>query len=405
MDNVIARQRVAMLLENNPYPQDIRVRREAEALVRAGHRVRVIAPRGAGQCRAETVAGVEVRRFRAPEVGTGARSLALELTVATVRLHAAALIELARGATTLHLHNPPDLLAGVGLIARLLGRRVVFDHHDLFAELVGEKSRARPLAAIARAGERSTFAVSDLVLSTNESLADIARTRGSMPADRVVVVRNGPPEAWLEQARPARSGALEDPRLVYVGAVSSQDGVQEVAEVLRLLSTVHGLPRARLTIVGDGPARMAVQAALCAAGVQSRVDWAGWIPVEEIPAHLAAADICIDPAPPSELNHRSTMIKIAEYMAAARPVVAYDLRETRSTLGDTGLLVTPGDPAALAAACARLARVPDERAALARAGSERAAGLTWECSEAALLEAYERLDRRPRRKRPAGGAR
>jgi len=380
-----------MLLENNPYPQDIRVRREAESLVRAGHRVRVVAPRRRGQCRAETLAGVEIRRFRAPEARSGAASIALEFLVAGVCLQLAALIELARGATVLHLHNPPDLLAGAGLLARLLRRRVVFDHHDLFPELVAEKAPGRALVAIARAGERGTFAVSDLVLTTNESMAEIARTRGCVRSDRVVVVRNGPPAAWLEQARPGRPGALRDPHLIYVGAISSQDGVQHVAELLRLLTGVHGLSGARLTIVGDGDARAEVELALAAAGATACVAWAGWVPVEQIPAQLAAADICIDPAGPSPLNHRSTMIKIAEYLTAGRPVVAFDLLETRRTLDGAGVVVAPGDIGALAAACARLAGDAAERAALSSAARERAASLTWEHSEQALLHAYERL--------------
>ena len=388
-----------MLLENNPYPQDIRVRREAEALARAGHTVRVVAPRAVGQSRTETIAGVAVRRFRAPEGRAGAASILLEYVVATLQLHSAAVRALAGGATTLHLHNPPDLLAGVGMLARLLGRRVVFDHHDLFAELVGAKGGGRALMTIARAAERCTFAVSDLVLSTNQSLAEIARTRGGVAEGRVVVVRNGPPAAWLRHATPIRPGRLDDPHLVYVGAISAQDGVQQLAEVLHLLIEVHGLRGARLTIVGDGDARPAVEHAVLHAGVRSSVDWVGWVPVEQIPAQLAAADICIDPAPPSSLNHRSTMIKVAEYLAAGRPVVAYSLLETTRTLAGAGVVVAPGDVVELAAACARLACDGSQRVELAAAARERAAALTWEHSERALLGAYEALS--PRR-RPAG---
>jgi len=388
------RQRIAMLLENNPYPQDVRVRREAEALAAAGHRVRVIAPRDAGQPRRETIASVEVRRFRAPLGGTGARSIAAEYAVAVPKLHLAALRELAGGATVLHLHNPPDLLVAAGLLARLLGRRVVFDHHDLFPELVAEKTGARALAALARAGERATFAVSSLVLATNESMALIARERGRVAPGRVAVVRNGPPAAWLDEPpAPARAGALSDPQLVYVGAVSSQDGVAGLAEVMRRLTGEHGLSGARLTIVGEGDAREPAAAAMRAASVEAHVRWLGWTQPAEVLGHIRAADICVDPAPPSPLNHRSTMIKIAEYMAAGRPVVAYDLTETRHTLGATGVLADPGEPAAFAAAIARLAGDGAARAALAAAARERAAELTWERSEEILLAAYDGLGR------------
>ena len=73
------RERITMLLENNPYPQDVRVRSEAESLARAGHSVEVVAPRGAEQPRRERVRGVDVIRFRLIDGGErGALGFALE---------------------------------------------------------------------------------------------------------------------------------------------------------------------------------------------------------------------------------------------------------------------------------------------------------------------------------------
>jgi len=120
---------------------------------------------------------VHVRRFRLPQ-GTGAASLVLEYLIAGAALHAAAVRELATGTDIVHLHNPPDMLFGLGALARALSRRVVFDHHDLFPELVVEKLGRGPWVGVARAAERATFAVANVVLSANESHARIARERG-----------------------------------------------------------------------------------------------------------------------------------------------------------------------------------------------------------------------------------
>src|SRR4051812_20970227 len=114
------RQRVTMLLENNAYPGDVRVRREAESLARAGHDVTVVAPRATGQPRLETVRGVKIRRFRVNDGGAGALGMLTEYTIANLALYGAAIRALARGATVLHFHNPPDTLFGVGLLARAL---------------------------------------------------------------------------------------------------------------------------------------------------------------------------------------------------------------------------------------------------------------------------------------------
>jgi glycosyltransferase involved in cell wall biosynthesis len=380
-----------MLLENNPYPADVRVRREAESLALAGHRVRVIAPRAPGQSRTEVVDGVEVRRFRLPAGRGGAPGFVLEYLVGSLALNAAALRELAGGAGVLHLHNPPDTLFPAAFAARLLGRGVVFDHHDLFPELVEARYGPGPLVRLARAAERATFRSAGAVIAANESGAEVARGRGHVPAGSVTVVRNGPPREWLSLAGGGRPGVLEDPRLAYLGAVAPQDGVAGLAPVLASLTDQHGLSGARLTVIGDGDARAALEASLADAGVSELVEITGWLAPERVPGLLADADVCLDPAPANGINERSTMIKIAEYMALGKPVVAYDLLETRRTLGDTGVLVPAGDAAAFAAAVAELARDPERRRELGARARERARGLTWEHSERSLLAAYDRL--------------
>lgn len=395
------RERVAMLLENNPYPQDVRVRSEAESLVRAGHAVTVIAPRAPGEPRHETVKGVEVVRFRLPDGSTrGAAGFVLEYLVAGLALHWGALRSLVRGATVLHIHNPPDILFGAGALYRLAGRKVVFDHHDLFPETVEVKLRSRLAVRLARVCQRLTYGVANHVLATNASYAEVARESGKRP-EEITIVRNGPPAAWMSLPSQPRDGALDEVRLAYLGAISSQDGVEGLAPVLARVCDRTGPMRAHLTIIGDGDARPGLEHALAAHGVADRVTFAGRVPPHRVPELLADADVCVDPAPPTDVNERSTMTKIAEYLALGKPIVAYDLVETRRTAGDAALLVRGCDVEAFAHAIVRLAREPDLRARVARDARRRANGLTWEHSEGALLAAYDKLPRvaRPRPRR------
>jgi glycosyltransferase involved in cell wall biosynthesis len=382
-------ERVTMLLENNPYPQDIRVRQEAESLVAAGHSVEVIAPRGIGQPARERVNGVEVRRFRAFDPSRqNALSVIREYLVAVIALHLAAIRALLRGSTVLHLHNPPDVLFPAGALFRLAGRRVVFDHHDLGPELAKVRFGRDLLVRIARLSERLTFAVASHVLAANASHAEIALERGGKGAQDVTVVRNGPRRAWTHVPIKVRPGRLETLRLAYLGTIADQDGLEEMAEVLAILRDTVPELKVTLTVVGDGDGRSEFEDAVARRGVADQVSITGWVPLEQVPSLLADADICVDPAPATELNVRSTMIKVAEYLALGKPVVAYDLLETRRTVNDAAVLVTPGDTAGFAHELALLADDGARRARMAQRARERAMALTWDKSESALLAAY-----------------
>jgi glycosyltransferase involved in cell wall biosynthesis len=182
---------------------------------------------------------------------------------------------------------------------------------------------------------------------------------------------------------------VRDPHLLFVGALAPQDGVADLPALVSSLRD-RGLDP-RLTVVGDGQSRPTLERAFAEGGLQRYVTFTGWVPHERVPDLLAEADICIDPAGCSPLNHRSTMIKICEYMAAARPIVAYRLVETERTASDAALFAPCGDRQRFAALVAELAADGGLRERLGARAHERAAGLVWERSQEALLDAYRRL--------------
>ncbi len=311
--------------------------------------------------------------------------------MAAVALHLGAVRQLLCGASVLHLHNPPDILFPAGALYRLAGRKVVFDHHDLFPETVEVKLRSNVGARMARVCQRLTFAVANHVVSTNASYAAVARREGAKADAEVTIVRNGPPAAWTRLPSHNRDGVLDDVKIAYLGAISSQDGVDGLVPVLRRLADGAEPLRAHLTVIGDGDARAPLERELTEAGLADRVTFTGRVAPSCVPELLQDADICVDPAPATDVNERSTMTKIAEYLAVGKPVVAYDLHETANTAGDAALLVRRGDADAFAGAITLLARDPELRAKLAQRAHARAAHLTWEHSERELLRVYSAL--------------
>lgn len=378
---------MVMLLENFTYPQDTRVRNEAESLHAAGHRVTVLAPRGEGQASRENVRGVEVRRYRTVWAGGSPWSYVLEYGVAHLQLLARTVPAVLRERCTVHFNGPPDTLAIAGVVARLLGSSAVYDMHDSAPELFEAKFGSGLAARVLRAAQRAAVASADEVIVTNQTQRELAIERSGCSPAKVTVVRNGPRAREFPSPPPPRPGELPAPRLVYVGTLDSQDGVLHLPEIL----TAPALAGARLTVVGDGPAREELHALCARAGVADRVTFTGHVPHERVAELIAEADIGLDPAPGTELNHGSTMIKIAEYMGCGRPVVAYDLRETRLTAGPAALYAPCGRADVFAGLICDLAGDENLRLRLGRLARERSVELTWEHSERALRKVYERL--------------
>jgi glycosyltransferase involved in cell wall biosynthesis len=377
--------KVVMALENNPYPQDVRVRNEALELLADGHEVVVLAPRDEGQRRHEVVDGVRVKRYWLPE-REGAAGIAIEYAVAAVQLTLRLLVELARGAEVIHLHNPPDLLFGVAALARATGRAVVFDHHDLAPELFEQKFGPRWPASILRWCERMTMRAASVVVSANESHRLIAIERGGVEAERVVVVRNAPRTSTIASGPHTRAGALKDPRLCYLGSLGSQDGVRVLPELVWRLARAGLDPT--LLIVGDGPELPVLRSLAQEHDVLDRIDFVGRVAHVEVPRLLETADICIDVAPCTPLNHCSTMIKIGEYLAAGRPIVSFELQETRHTAADCAVYAAGEDLGSLCEAIVSLCGDEQARATLSRRGLARAREMTWEDSADRLRASY-----------------
>jgi glycosyltransferase involved in cell wall biosynthesis len=105
------------------------------------------------------------------------------------------------------------------------------------------------------------------------------------------------------------------------------------------------------------------------------------------------------------MNDKSTMNKVMEYMALAKPIVQYDLAEGRVSAREASLYARPNDPVDFAEKIALLLDAPARREAMGRAGYARVRErLSWEASAPVLLAAYDRVFEKRRGRRTAAPA-
>src|SRR5688500_14432123 len=252
------KRRVLIIVENLPVPFDKRVWHEATTLVGAGYEVSVICPTGRdGLERHEVLDGVHIYRHPMPLEASGAAGYLVEYASALFwELWLSLRIFATRGFDVIQACNPPDLIFLVAAPYKLLGRRFVFDHHDLCPELyVAKTGRRGPLWQLLRLSERLTFALADLVISTNESYRRLAMQRGHKRPEQVFVVRNGPN---LKRVRPGPAQeTLKGGRrylVGYVGLIAEQEGIQYLLQAVRHIVHVRGRTDIGFAIVGEGPA-------------------------------------------------------------------------------------------------------------------------------------------------------
>ena len=122
------------------------------------------------------------------------------------------------------------------------------------------------------------------------------------------------------------------------------------------------------------------------------MEFTGYVSDAELRANLSAADICLDPDPSSPLNDVSTWIKVMEYMAYGKPIVTFDLKETRYSAQEAAIYVEPNDERKFAMAISKLMDNPalrERMGAFGRARVERE--LQWSCVGKSLADAYRAL--------------
>jgi len=367
------------------------------ALRDGGYQVSAISPMGEKWTAPfEEIDGIQVWRYPPPPTARGALSYIWEFLYCWLQTARLTLVVLARrGFDVLHAANPPDTFWAIALPYRLLGKRYVFDHHDLCPELYvarfGEARKGNLLYRLLGLLEWAQFRTADLVISTNESYRQVALGRGHVRPERVVVVRSGPSRERFATVR-AVDPTLRRGRehlVAYLGVMAPQDGVDHLLHAARHLVHDQGRRDVVFTLIGSGDSFEELRTLTHELGLDDVVEFTGRIPDDEVERILATADVCACPDPLNPLNDVSTMNKILEYMACGRPIVAYDLREHRYSAAEGALYAEPNRPEKLAA---RIAELLDDPALRERMGAYNRRRfldqMAWEYSARELLNAY-----------------
>jgi len=389
--------KVLILVENLSVPFDRRVWLEATTLRDAGYKVSVISPKGyhADLESFVEIEGIAVYRYALKEAQPGVAGYVREYSVAMLMtLLLVFRVWRTRGFDVIHACNPPDLFFFIGLVWKIFGKRFIFDQHDICPEMFAVKfgSRFRFLHKLLQLLEQGTYRTADVVIATNESVKELAMMRGGVPEQRVVVVRTGPDFDRLRIV-PADSSLKHGKRwlVAYLGSMGPHDSVDLALKAAHEIVHVRGRADVYFAFIGRGDQTPRLIKFAHELGLADHVTFTGRIPDEALVQYLSTADVCISPDGANGYNEYCTMNKTMEYMAMAKPVVAFDLLETRYSAQGAALYAPPNDVRAFAERIVQLLDDDALRMKLGQLGRMRVEQeLSWEHSRGALLDAYAR---------------
>ncbi len=390
--------RPVLMIVHSYYEEDPRVRREAESLVGAGRPVVVLGLRKPDGPSTSEVAGVLVHQLDVQRhQGAGLRVYLREYLSFLVRaMWMAARLHQRERFGLVQVHSLPDFLVLAALPLRLVGVPVLLDLHEAMPEFFRSRFPGATNPIVHRLlllAERLSIALATATITVNPPMRE-RLIRLGVPASKVGVVVNSPSLARFDAAAHPRRAFREDGRLriVYAGALTPTYELDvAVAAIARIAEQRPDLDVV-LELYGRGDSEPALRARAVALGIADRIVFQGRIPIEDVPAAVARADLGVAPTRRDVFTDKSLSTKVLEYAAMGKPDVATGLpMVVRTFPPGTVAVYPPGDATGMAEAILAFVDEPIAReAAVARSAEIVRAG-SWEHLAVAYLALVDRL--------------
>ena len=386
------------MIVHSYYDEDPRVRREAEAVAAAGRPVVVLGMRRPDEPQDGELAGVriqrlDVQRHQGASLWTYLAEYGeflLRAGWAAVRAHRRERFALVQVASL------PDYLVLAALPLRLVGVPVILDLHEAMPEFFRSRfpGASNPIVhRLLLLQERLSVALSTATITVNEAMRDRLVGLG-VAADKISVIANSPSLKRFDPAAHPRRPFRDDGslRLVYTGGLTPTYELDVAIRAVAAIVAERPDLDVQFDIFGRGDSESGLRALAEGLGLGERVVFHGRIPIDDVPAAVAAADIGIAPTRRDEFTDLSLSTKVYEYAAMGKPVVATRLPLVERTF-PSGSVATyaPGDSGSLAAATIGLADDPLAREAAVARTASIVQNAAWEHESQGYLALVERL--------------
>jgi glycosyltransferase involved in cell wall biosynthesis len=308
-------------------------------------------------------------------------------------------INLGRWADIIHFQKCHHYASIPAVVAAYLNRKPLhYDWDDwegmIWYESCGRNLHSKFIGFSFKILERFLPILSDTVSVSSEYLENLALSFGVRKENIFSI----PVGADLAHFNPNINGGgikstynITGPLILYIGQLH---GAQYIDLFIKAANVVlHKNPSVSFMIVGEGFMEKQLRKLAEELGIEDKIIFTGSMPHHKIPEYIAAADICVVPFRDTKVTRCKSPLKIVEYMAMGKAIVASNVGEVRRMLGGVAVLVEPGNFHSLAEAILKLLtdrRLKENLGIFARRRAENK--YNWSVSASSLLLAYNRLE-------------
>lgn len=372
-----------LVIRQNTFGVDPRVRREVAVLLDAGHEVDVISVRRDGERWRERSDALTIYRLPAALKSHSGSAVGYALRYGLFLLLAALLsgaLHLRRRYALVQVHSLPDFLVFAAAIPKAFGARVVLDLHEMMTEFFGTKFGAENGSVpwrIVAAAEQASIRFADFAFTCTNEMREAFIARGADP-DRIGIVLNSSEEDIFDVERYPPRGS-DDGNFVILchGSVEQRYGIDTAIEAVALLR--DEIPGLTLQVIGGGSYVEEARALAAERGVNDRVVINGtWVPLPVLLEAIAGCDAGLVAMKRDAFRDLTHCNKMYDLVSMRRPVLMSRTRSVEAYFGGECFeYFDSNEPAALADAIVRLHRDPTRRSALVRHAAEALEPYRW----------------------------
>lgn len=319
------------MLSHSYYPGDIRIRREAEALVEAGFRVDVVClrmPKISGrlaQTSRDRIRKVNVYRLPfSRKRGTAISYIFQYIGSVVLGAWKLTVLHLSSPLQAVHIHNMPDALVLAGLIPKWMGTKLILDIHDPMSELYSStkgEGRNSAILKILKWQELWTRRLADRIITVSEPMRENIQNKG-IPRNRIFVIHNFPDTQYLPIKNDIALWKPHKDRMVwlYAGTINKQYRLDVAVQALKIVSAPF--PAVKLRLLGEGDDVERVLNLAESLGVRQHIEFLEPVYLDQLKNFMIDADIGISCNQGGPFGDLQFSAKIIDYLSQGLAVVA-----------------------------------------------------------------------------------